>query len=133
MVSGMWRTQCDSVILIAVIGSAVLLAVILLMNTSTAKLVKFNHADKIAPVFCASKKSLPAGAPRAALIFRDNPGLGLILLPIMIYHPLQLIVCSVMDDAYPTRPSSSCQKKRLRMRRRRNVCRSETCLRTVCD
>jgi sodium/bile acid cotransporter 7 len=103
MVSGMWQTQGDTVILIAFIGSAVLLAVILLMTTGTAKLLKFNHADKVAAVFCASKKSLAAGAPMAALIFGNNPGLGLILLPIMIYHPLQLIVCSVMAEAYATK------------------------------
>lgn len=40
---------------------------------------------------------------RWALIFGNNPGLGLILLPIMIYHPLQLIVCSVMAEAYATK------------------------------
>ena len=39
----------------------------------------------------------------AALIFGSNPGLGLILLPIMIYHPLQLIVCSVMAEPYASR------------------------------
>ncbi|HEY0287805.1 MAG TPA: bile acid:sodium symporter family protein [Pseudomonas sp.] len=103
MVSGMWQTQGDTVILMAFVGSGVLLAVILLMTTGTARLLKFNHADKVAAVFCASKKSLAAGAPMAALIFGDNPGLGLILLPIMIYHPLQLIVCSVMAEAYATK------------------------------
>jgi len=111
MVSGMWQTQGDTVILIAFIGSAVLLAVILLMTTSTAKLLKFNHADRVAAVFCASKKSLAAGAPMAALIFGDNPGLGLILLPIMIYHPLQLIVCSVMAEAYASKHKQQLSKE----------------------
>jgi sodium/bile acid cotransporter 7 len=111
MVSGMWQTQGDTVILIAFIGSAVLLAIILLMTTNTAKLLKFNHADKVAAVFCASKKSLAAGAPMAALIFGDNPGLGLILLPIMIYHPLQLIVCSVMAEAYATKHKQQLSKE----------------------
>jgi sodium/bile acid cotransporter 7 len=111
MVSGMWQTQGDTVILIAFIGSAVLLAVILLMTTSTAKLLNFNHADKVAAVFCASKKSLAAGAPMAALIFGDNPGLGLILLPIMIYHPLQLIVCSVMAESYANRNRQLAQQQ----------------------
>ncbi|HEX8595960.1 MAG TPA: bile acid:sodium symporter family protein [Pseudomonas sp.] len=103
MVSGMWQTQGNSVILMAFIGSAALLAVILLLTTTTARLLKFNHADKVAAVFCASKKSLAAGAPMAALIFANNPALGLILLPIMIYHPMQLIVCSVMAESYATR------------------------------
>lgn len=111
MVSGMWQTQGDTVILTAFIGSAVLLAVILFLTTSTAKLLKFNHADKVAAVFCASKKSLAAGAPMAALIFGNNPGLGLILLPIMIYHPLQLIVCSVMAEAYATKHKQQLSKE----------------------
>lgn len=100
MVSGMWQTQGNSVILTAFIGSAILLAIILFMTTRTASALGFNHADRVAAVFCASKKSLAAGAPMAALIFGNNPGLGLILLPIMIYHPLQLIVCSVMAENY---------------------------------
>ena len=103
MVSGMWQQQGSSVILSALIGSAVLLAIILWMTTRTARALKFSTADEIAAVFCASKKSLAAGAPMAALIFGANPGLGLILLPIMIYHPLQLIVCSVMAESYATR------------------------------
>ena len=103
MISGMWQTQGNSVIAMAFVGSAVLLAFILLLTTGTARLLKFNHADKVAAVFCATKKSLAAGAPMAALIFGNNPGLGLILLPIMIYHPLQLIVCSMMAENYANR------------------------------
>jgi sodium/bile acid cotransporter 7 len=80
-----------------------MLAIVLWMTTRTARALKFSPADEIAAVFCASKKSLAAGAPMAALIFGANPGLGLILLPIMIYHPLQLIVCSVMAEHYANR------------------------------
>jgi solute carrier family 10 (sodium/bile acid cotransporter), member 7 len=103
MVSGMWQQQGDTVILSAFIGSGVLLAVILFMTTRTTRALNFNHADEVAAVFCASKKSLAAGAPMAALIFGANPGLGLILLPIMIYHPMQLIVCSVIAEKYASR------------------------------
>ena len=109
MVSGMWQQQGAAVILGAFIGSALLLAAILWMTTRTARALKFSTADEIAAVFCASKKSLAAGAPLAALIFGANPGLGLILLPIMIYHPLQLIVCSVMAENYATRTRQEAQ------------------------
>ena len=109
MVSGMWQQQGAAVILGAFIGSALLLAAILWMTTRTARALKFSTADEIAAVFCASKKSLAAGAPMAALIFGANPGLGLILLPIMIYHPLQLIVCSVMAENYATRTRQEAQ------------------------
>lgn len=103
MVSGMWQQQGNGVLLSALLGSAVLLAIILWMTTRTARALQFSNADEIAAVFCASKKSLAAGVPMAALIFGNNPGLGLILLPIMIYHPLQLIVCSILAERYASR------------------------------
>lgn len=113
MVSGMWQQQANTVIVGAFMGSAVLLAVILWMTTRTARALKFSTADEIAAVFCASKKSLAAGAPMAALIFGTNPGLGLILLPIMIYHPLQLIVCSVMAENYANRTREEAAQNQL--------------------
>jgi sodium/bile acid cotransporter 7 len=103
MISGIWQNQGSSVLITAFLGTAVLLAVILFLTTRTARLLKFDHGDKVAAVFCATKKSLAAGAPMAALIFGANPGLGLILLPIMIYHPMQLVVCSLMAENYANR------------------------------
>ncbi|MBD1554360.1 bile acid:sodium symporter family protein [Pseudomonas typographi] len=100
MISGLWQQQGDGVLITAVVGVALLLALILTLTTRTARALRFNHADHVAAVFCATKKSLAAGAPMAALIFHGNAALGLILLPIMIYHPLQLIVCSVMAEGY---------------------------------
>lgn len=111
MVSGIWQQQGNSVILSALMGSAMLLAIVLWMTTRTSRALKFSPADEIAAVFCASKKSLAAGAPMAALIFGANPGLGLILLPIMIYHPLQLIVCSVMAERYAHRNRSIAEQQ----------------------
>jgi len=105
MISGLWQQQGGSVLLTAVLGSALLLALILWLTTRSARLLRCSPADEIAAVFCASKKSLAAGAPMAALIFGAHPGLGLILLPIMIYHPLQLIVCSIMAEHYANRPA----------------------------
>ncbi|MCI0994992.1 bile acid:sodium symporter [Pseudomonas corrugata] len=107
MVSGIWQQQGNGVLLSAVLGSAVLLAIILWMTTRTARTLGFDNADEIAAVFCASKKSLAAGVPMAALIFGNNPGLGLILLPIMIYHPMQLIVCSILAERYASRQRAS--------------------------
>ncbi|WP_442110000.1 bile acid:sodium symporter family protein [Pseudomonas sp. NUPR-001] len=105
MVSGMWQQQGNAVLLTAFAGSALLLALILWLTTRSARVLKLSPADEVAAVFCASKKSLAAGAPMAALIFGAHPGLGLILLPIMIYHPLQLIVCSIMAEHYANRPA----------------------------
>jgi sodium/bile acid cotransporter 7 len=105
MVSGMWQQQGRAVLITAFVGSALLLALILWLTTRSARALRLSPADEVAAVFCASKKSLAAGAPMAALIFGAHPGLGLILLPIMIYHPLQLIVCSIMAEHYASRPA----------------------------
>jgi sodium/bile acid cotransporter 7 len=51
-------------------------------------------------MFCGSKKTLASGVPMAKLIFGANPGLGLILLPIMIYHPLQLVICGLLAQRW---------------------------------
>jgi len=105
MLSGLWDQQSGNVILAAFLGSAVLLAAVLLLTTRATHWAGFDHGDQVAGVFCASKKSLAAGAPMAALIFGQHPALGLILLPIMIYHPMQLVVCSIMAETYNQRAS----------------------------
>jgi solute carrier family 10 (sodium/bile acid cotransporter), member 7 len=53
-----------------------------------------------AVVFCGTKKGLAAGIPMAHLLFVGHPGLGLILLPIMIYHPLQLLICTPLASQW---------------------------------
>jgi sodium/bile acid cotransporter 7 len=54
-------------------------------------------------VFCGSQKSLVAGIPIASVLF-SGPMLGLIVLPIMIYHPMQLVVCAWIARRYASRP-----------------------------
>jgi sodium/bile acid cotransporter 7 len=46
--------------------------------------------DAIAAEFCAVQKTLASGVPLAGVIFAGDPRTGLILLPLLIYHPLQL-------------------------------------------
>jgi len=54
-----------------------------------------------AVVFCGTKKSLATGVPMAHLIFASHTsGLGLILLPIMVYHPLQLLICTPLASRW---------------------------------
>lgn len=53
-----------------------------------------------AVVFCGTKKSLATGIPMAHLLFDGHPGLGLILLPIIVYHSLQLVICTVLASRW---------------------------------
>lgn len=57
-------------------------------------LLKFKHEDRVTAVFCGSKKSLVHGTVMSKIIFPNNPSLGIILLPLMLYHALQLVICS---------------------------------------
>jgi sodium/bile acid cotransporter 7 len=84
-------------------GAALLLAVVLGLTTTASRWAGFDTEDEIAAVFCGSKKTLASGVPMARLLFGAHPGLGLIVLPLMFYHQLQLIVCSVLAERYAAR------------------------------
>lgn len=67
----------------------------------------FPLGDRICAIFCGSKKTLASGVPMAQIIFRGHPGLGLIVLPIMIYHAMQLILCTVLASRWARREEPS--------------------------
>lgn len=82
--------------LAAMIGvEAVLLGIALVSTRFAAETLGFNREDTIAIVFCGSKKSLASGVPMASVLF-PGPDLGMILLPVMIFHQMQLMVCAVL-------------------------------------
>lgn len=56
----------------------------------------FSRADTIAARFCGTKKSLAAGVPMAKIMFGASPALGMVILPIILYHLLQLIVAGIL-------------------------------------
>jgi solute carrier family 10 (sodium/bile acid cotransporter), member 7 len=53
-------------------------------------------------VFCGSKKSLAAGIPMATVLFGAST-VGVVLLPIMIFHQMQLMICAVLARRYAAR------------------------------
>jgi sodium/bile acid cotransporter 7 len=79
-------------LLISTLVSGLLLGLALAVSWFASRALGFELPDRIAALFCGSKKTLASGVPMARLIFGAHPGLGMILLPIMIYHPLQLVV-----------------------------------------
>ncbi|WP_094026378.1 bile acid:sodium symporter family protein [Nocardia cerradoensis] len=82
--------------LLAVVGVAiVLLAVVLGVTAGAARLLGFDRADRIVVIFCGSKKSLATGLPMATVLFAGHP-VGLIVLPLMIFHQIQLITCAAL-------------------------------------
>lgn len=57
---------------------------------------RFSREDTITVMFCGSKKSLVQGAVMGRVMFPDPVVFGVILLPLMIYHALQLMAGSAL-------------------------------------
>ena len=77
------------------IGMLTLFFGIYFLLTFISNLLHFNQEDRVTAVFCGSKKSLVQGAVMSKVLFPGAQA-GLMLLPIMIYHALQLIVASII-------------------------------------
>ena len=101
--AGLWRDHGKEIIVLTLGGAAVLLTVVLALSTVLARRLGFATEDEITIVFCGSKKTLASGVPMATLLFGTHPSLGLIVLPIMFYHQLQLFVCSLLAARYAQR------------------------------
>ncbi|MEW2447865.1 bile acid:sodium symporter family protein [Streptomyces parvulus] len=94
MVEGIWH-QVSPVRLAGLLAvEAVLLAVMLLLTWYGARALGFGRADRIAIQFAGSKKSLAAGLPMAGVLFGAHASLA--VLPLMLFHQMQLMVCAVI-------------------------------------
>lgn len=65
-----------------------------------ARRMGLDQADEAAIVFCGSTKSLANGAPIAQILFAGSPVLGVMLLPLLLYHQLQLMGCAILAQRY---------------------------------
>lgn len=101
--SGTWRDVdlTDLVTLLAM--CLVLLAFMLWFTWWLSGRLKFSREDRIAIMFCGTKKSLTTGVPMASVLFIGQ-SVGLIVLPLMIFHQAQLMACSVIAQRLANRP-----------------------------
>jgi solute carrier family 10 (sodium/bile acid cotransporter), member 7 len=102
VVSGIWHQLPPTSILALVLVSAVLLGAVMIILTWGSRRLGFGTEDEIAIVFCGSKKSLASGLPMAKLLFA-GPTVGLIVLPLMLFHQIQLMVCAALARRYAQR------------------------------
>jgi sodium/bile acid cotransporter 7 len=94
MVRGIW-SQVSPLRLAGLLGvEAVLLAVMLLLTWYGSKALRFDRADRVAIQFAGSKKSLASGLPMASVLFGAEASLA--VLPLMMFHQMQLMVCAVI-------------------------------------
>jgi sodium/bile acid cotransporter 7 len=97
--SGMWSRIPASSLLVVAIVDAALLATMMASTVFAARRLGFPREDEIAIVFCGSKKSLVTGIPMANALFA-GASLGLVVLPLMIFHQLQLMACATLARRY---------------------------------
>jgi sodium/bile acid cotransporter 7 len=98
-VSGLWSRLPPSGLVVLVVVDGGLLAIMLAGTTFAARWLGLSREDEIAIVFCGSKKSLVTGIPMAQALFADA-SLGLVVLPLMIFHQLQLMACAMLARRY---------------------------------
>lgn len=99
VLEGLWKSTPLPVLGGLVLIDAVLLALVLLATRYGSRALGFSREDEITIVFCGSKKSLASGIPMAKVLFAA-PALGAIVLPLMLFHQLQLMVCAVLARRY---------------------------------
>ncbi len=100
--SGIWR-QIDprGVAVLALLDMA-LLTLVLTITTVASRRLGFSREDEIAIVFCGSKKSLASGVPMVNVLF-PAASVGMMVLPLILFHQIQLMVCATLARRYLTR------------------------------
>ena len=103
---GMWTQVSLAEIAILIGLCLVLLGFALGFTWWTARRLGFDIEDTIAIQFCGTKKSLASGLPMAAVLFAGAP-IGLLMLPLMVFHQAQLMACASLANRYARRPDPS--------------------------
>jgi sodium/bile acid cotransporter 7 len=97
--NGLWRVLGAGDLIKLLIVCALLLAAVLVATTIIARRLGFPRADEIVIVFCGSKKSLASGVPMAGVLF-PLAQVGMVVLPLMLFHQIQLMVCAALAKRY---------------------------------
>ncbi len=106
VIQGLWQQIPLTALVGLVVVCAVLLALALFTTTFAARRLGFSKEDEITIVFCGSKKSLASGIPMARVLFASGT-VGAVVLPLMLFHQMQLMVCAVLAQRYAARAKAA--------------------------
>ena len=99
VVQHLWQRVSVRELIGLLVVCAILLAAVLTFTRLASRGLGFARADEIAIVFGGSKKSLASGIAMANVLFAA-PAIGLMVLPLMLFHQLQLMACTVLAGRY---------------------------------
>jgi sodium/bile acid cotransporter 7 len=102
VVEGLWHRLSPGDLALVFAFCTVMLAVVLAATWALGRLIGLPPEDAIVLQFCGSKKSLASGVPMAGVLF-PAAQVGVMLLPLMLFHQLQLIACAVIAKRYAAR------------------------------
>jgi sodium/bile acid cotransporter 7 len=103
VVGGLWHRLSPTDLAIIVALCVALLAAVLVATWLLGRVMGLKLEDAIVLQFCGSKKSLASGVPMAGVLF-PAAQVGVVLLPLMLFHQIQLIACAVIARRYAGRP-----------------------------
>jgi sodium/bile acid cotransporter 7 len=107
VVKGIW-VSVDVWRLVSVTVVATVLLAVVLATTVIGRLARLDRGDAIVLLFCGSKKSLASGLPMALVLF-PAATVGLTMLPLMLFHQIQLVVCAVIASRFARRAADAGQ------------------------
>ncbi len=103
---GLWRELPPRALAALAVICLLLLAMALGVSRLAARAMKLSVEDEITVVLCGSKKSLATGIPMANVIFAGGAA-GAMVLPLMLYHQIQLMVCAYVAQRYAERSDAA--------------------------
>lgn len=101
--NGIWHSFSIKMLVSSIVICILLLLFMVSLVRRGSQQCQFELADEVTTVFCSTKKTLVAGIPMATAIFGNDPHLGMILLPVMLYHPIQIFYCAILANSYAKR------------------------------
>lgn len=102
VVEGLWSRVSGESLAVLLATCCALLAAVLLLTHAMGRMLGFSREDSVVLLFCGSKKSLATGVPIAGLLF-PAAQVGAVILPVMLFHQIQLIACAVIARLYAQR------------------------------
>jgi len=102
VVAGIWGRVTPASLALVLLLDFLMLAIVMVATMIVSRQLRFSTEDEIAIVFCGSKKSMASGLPMANILFPAS-AVGLIVLPLMLFHQMQLMVCAALARRYGER------------------------------
>ena len=101
--TGLFQSVSIRILGLLFVGVVILFVILYAVLYGVCTILGFSVEDRITALFCGSKKSLVHGTVFSSVLFGSSAALGIILLPIMIYHAFQIVAISFIAQKYSNR------------------------------